>query len=364
MSAINYRLELPTQWSIHPVFHINLLTPYKETTMHSPNFTRPTPELSDGEEEYSVEKILDSQRFGRRRRLQYLVKWEGYPDSDNMWVEKDDVSADDKVREFKDSNPKSETHLRQAHVVTIPHSPVPIPHTLHSSLILRHSMSSDADSTLPYEYPTGAIADSPLGLGSDTAADIANAFHHMSIHTPARLSPDRAAVQAKEVVYAVSFPDDPVIRDVHHFSMASGAVTGGLTEARPVQSQSSARWVTAHDKPSDLDDDLSICPISTSERAYCHCQHHPPSTSPSPLPIPPRPTSPRHVGQIELNREQAEALVAQLAASLNVHRENPTAVQGEREPPPEYPEGSRGVELELAAQGVEVLDIPVGRRQN
>jgi hypothetical protein len=60
MSAVNYRLELPTQWSIHPVFHINLLTPYKETIMHGPNFTRPTPELIDGEEEYSIEKILDS----------------------------------------------------------------------------------------------------------------------------------------------------------------------------------------------------------------------------------------------------------------------------------------------------------------
>jgi hypothetical protein len=74
MSAVNYRLELPTQWSIHPVFHIDLLTPYHETTMHSPNFTRPTPELIDGEEEYSVEKILDSWQFGRRQRLQYLVK--------------------------------------------------------------------------------------------------------------------------------------------------------------------------------------------------------------------------------------------------------------------------------------------------
>jgi hypothetical protein len=31
MSAVNYRLELPTQWSIHPVFHIDLLTPYWET---------------------------------------------------------------------------------------------------------------------------------------------------------------------------------------------------------------------------------------------------------------------------------------------------------------------------------------------
>jgi hypothetical protein len=70
------------------------------------------------------------------------------------------------------------------------------------------------------------------------------------------------------------------------------------------------------------------------------------------------------VGQIELNREQAEVLVARLAASLDAHREDPTEVPGEREPPPEYPKGSRSIEPELAAQGVEVLDIPVGGRQN
>jgi hypothetical protein len=78
------------------------------------------------------------------------------------------------------------------------------------------------------------------------------------------------------------------------------------------------------------------------------------------------PLEPHHqcVKQIELNREQAEALVTQLVASLNTHCEDPTEIQGEREPPPEYPAGSRGVEPELAAQGVEVLDIPVGGCQN
>jgi hypothetical protein len=123
MSAVNYRLELPTQWSIHPVFHIDLLTPYKETIMHGPNFTRPAPELIDGEEEYSIEKILDSRRFGRRRRLQYLVKWEGYPDADNMWVDKDDVFAEDKVREFKTSNPDAEAHIRSSVVAKSPYPP-------------------------------------------------------------------------------------------------------------------------------------------------------------------------------------------------------------------------------------------------
>jgi hypothetical protein len=161
MSNVNYRLELPTQWSIHPVFHIDLLTPYKETIMHGPNFTRPTPELVNGEEEYSVEKILDSRHFGRRRRLQYLVKWEGYPDAENMWVDKDDVFADDKVREFKASNPDASTHIRGAFFAKSPHSPLPT----RSHYLYQHAlsyMSSDGHNDLADEYPAGAVADSPI----------------------------------------------------------------------------------------------------------------------------------------------------------------------------------------------------------
>ena len=84
MSPVNYRLELPTQWSIHPVFHTDLLTPYRETLMHGHNYQRPPPDLVDREEDYEVKKILDQQHFGRRRKLQYLIKWKGYPDSDVM----------------------------------------------------------------------------------------------------------------------------------------------------------------------------------------------------------------------------------------------------------------------------------------
>jgi hypothetical protein len=61
MSLVNYCLELPTQWSIHPVFHIDLLTPYCETITYGPNYQCPPLDLVEGEEEYSVEKILDSQ---------------------------------------------------------------------------------------------------------------------------------------------------------------------------------------------------------------------------------------------------------------------------------------------------------------
>jgi hypothetical protein len=167
MSTVNYHLELPTQCSIHPVFHTDLLTPYKETIMHRPNFTWPTPELIDGEEEYSIEKILDSRWFGRRWHLQYLVKWEGYPDSDNMWIDKDDVFADDKLQEFKGSNPDTETHISRAHVVPISHSPTPIhiPHYVHHILINTHNMSyQDTSNLLSHMTTPTAPIDIPVPL--------------------------------------------------------------------------------------------------------------------------------------------------------------------------------------------------------
>ena len=60
MSHVNYRLELPAQWQIYPVFHIDLLTPYHETITHGRNYLHPPPDLINGKEEYEVEKILDS----------------------------------------------------------------------------------------------------------------------------------------------------------------------------------------------------------------------------------------------------------------------------------------------------------------
>ena len=48
------------QWSMHPVFHIDLLTPYRKTTMHGVNYQHPLLDLVEGEEEYEVEKVVDS----------------------------------------------------------------------------------------------------------------------------------------------------------------------------------------------------------------------------------------------------------------------------------------------------------------
>ena len=105
ISPVAYRLALPSSWGIHDVFHASLLLPYRETAAHGPNFARPPPDLIEDEEEYEVETIVNHRRHGRQRQLQYLIKWKGYPSSDNTWEAAQDVHADDLVKGYHRRHP-------------------------------------------------------------------------------------------------------------------------------------------------------------------------------------------------------------------------------------------------------------------
>jgi hypothetical protein len=96
-----YRLTLPPSMKrLHPVFNVVklMLAPTDPIAgRHAP--PPPPPELIDGEEEYVVEEIRDSRMF--RRRLQYLVKWEGYGTEGNTWEYAEHVNnAPERVAEF------------------------------------------------------------------------------------------------------------------------------------------------------------------------------------------------------------------------------------------------------------------------
>ena len=84
MGPLTYKLRLPRQWKIHPVFHATLLSSYKEMATHGPSFSMPPPDLIDEEEEYEVETIV-RHKWVKGGSLQDLVKWVGYLTSENSW---------------------------------------------------------------------------------------------------------------------------------------------------------------------------------------------------------------------------------------------------------------------------------------
>jgi hypothetical protein len=55
-----FQFKLPNSMKIHPIFHVSLLEPYHASTIQGRTH-KPTPLIVvDGEQEYKIEKILDS----------------------------------------------------------------------------------------------------------------------------------------------------------------------------------------------------------------------------------------------------------------------------------------------------------------
>ena len=115
LSTITYQLTLPEQWKIHDMFHVDLLTPYRETEFHGPNYAQLPPDLINEEEQYEVEQVLDEHNYGRVKKKQYLVNWKGYPDLDNQWLDaKDMENAQELIAEFHNLDCELRSHIRRA----------------------------------------------------------------------------------------------------------------------------------------------------------------------------------------------------------------------------------------------------------
>ena len=69
ISPVAYQIELPPQWKIYNIFHVSLLTAYKETEQHGPNFVEPPPDIIEGEPEWEVKQILAVRHFRRTKKL-------------------------------------------------------------------------------------------------------------------------------------------------------------------------------------------------------------------------------------------------------------------------------------------------------
>ena len=119
VSSVAYELTLPPSFRIHPVFHVSKLRALKSSTAaeypgrNDASASRPPPELinDDGEEEWEVERIVKQRTVkGRnnKKRVEYLVKWLGYPEWEMTWEQQQNLAgAQQALEDFHRRQPPS-----------------------------------------------------------------------------------------------------------------------------------------------------------------------------------------------------------------------------------------------------------------
>ena len=125
------------------MFHASLLSPYHETTMHGPNYHEPPPDVIDGEKEWEVKEIVGSRRYGRWKKLQYLIRWEGYSAAHDSWEPAEGIHAPNLVRDFENRQRDKRGAMSSE---PLPSSPTLI--AINSIMVSRSSSVNDLGTAL------------------------------------------------------------------------------------------------------------------------------------------------------------------------------------------------------------------------
>ena len=84
VSPVAYTLQLPTNWRIHPTFHVENLKKFERSEEFRRTVVSPPAALEvEGQQEFEVEVII--RHRGSTSRRQYLVAWKGYELHEATW---------------------------------------------------------------------------------------------------------------------------------------------------------------------------------------------------------------------------------------------------------------------------------------
>jgi hypothetical protein len=99
VGPVAYKLKMNPGWRVHPVFHILLLEPYRESGQVQPP---PPPIEMEGALEYEVESIFEHQFRGiKNPKAYYKVAWKGYGIKHDSWeTESNVVNAPEIVADY------------------------------------------------------------------------------------------------------------------------------------------------------------------------------------------------------------------------------------------------------------------------
>jgi hypothetical protein len=83
-----YRLRLPSNYTMHPVFNLAHLKKYKPSPAKFGDRTELPRAISEAQEEYEVESILGMRIETKRKKDSrvFLIRWKGYRPEDDSWI--------------------------------------------------------------------------------------------------------------------------------------------------------------------------------------------------------------------------------------------------------------------------------------
>ena len=97
-----YRLALPKEWRIHPVFHVSLLRDWKAAEVQEDQLVSKEDALEVEEPYWEIEKVLRWQKVKRNKKIikECLVLWKGFPVEEATWITPEQLIRPELLQQF------------------------------------------------------------------------------------------------------------------------------------------------------------------------------------------------------------------------------------------------------------------------